>query len=70
MAKHINPERMKVTLPAGYRPSYWGQVTGVRASITAAGGHPNEWVLIGRRAELVALADKVAAFHASVGGAR
>jgi hypothetical protein len=63
--RHTNPERMKITVPAGYTPAYFMPVTAIRATICAglADSDPNEWVCLGTRDALVILANRVAHMH-------
>jgi hypothetical protein len=65
---HIAPMRMKITLPAGYTPSYFDthrviSVPTVQPGLVDGG---DEWLVTGLRHHLIAFANKVAAMHYSV----
>lgn len=62
--RHVNPELMKITLPAGYTPAYFlpDEVHGIHVPMvqpgTSDGG--NEWLVIGVRPRLIRFANTVA----------
>lgn len=63
--RHVNPELLRVTLPAGYTPSYFDthhviHVPTVQPGLVNGG---NEWLVAGIRQHLVAFANKVAHMH-------
>ena len=65
--RHTAPERMKITLPAGYSPGYFDphHVIGVGTVQPGLIDGGNEWLVTGLRHHLIQFANRVAGMHYS-----